>query len=344
MERHYATRTIEKGPRPRPLPLAARSITPSWSHAGRTWSVDTYMAANRVSGVLVIKDGKIVLERYAFGRKPEDRWLTFSIAKSVTSTLVGAALADGKIRSLTSPVTDYIPQLKGSAYEGVTVQQLLSMSSGVAWNEDYTDRNADVARAHLGPMEPGVSPIVTYMAKLPRKTAAGSSFLYSTGETDLAGVLLANAVGKPLSAYASEKLWKPAGMERDALWMVDRAGFERGGCCIAATLRDYGRFGLFVLEGGVVGGQAILPRGWMAEATSVQIRNGAPAPGYGYFWWLPPSGGYEAAGVFGQSITTFPKERVIVVTNAAWPSAGSDDLWAAQAAFVAAARKAALVD
>ena len=105
------------------------------------------MKAYNVSGLMVLKDGKVVLERYGLGRQPQDRWTSFSVAKSVTSTLVGAAIQDGKIKSLDDPVTPYIPELKGSGYDGVTVRQMLTMSSGVKWNEDYTDPNSDVARA-----------------------------------------------------------------------------------------------------------------------------------------------------------------------------------------------------
>src|SRR5690606_29854148 len=157
----------------------------------------------------------------------------FSVAKSVTSTLVGAAIQDGKIAGLGAPVTDYIPELKGSGYDGVTVRQLLMMSSGVKWNEDYSDPKSAVAQAGAPILEPGVNPIVSYMRKLPREHAPGTVFHYNTGETDLVGLLVSNAVGMSLSDYASEKIWKPYGMERDAIWVVDGAGRERGGCCIS---------------------------------------------------------------------------------------------------------------
>jgi CubicO group peptidase (beta-lactamase class C family) len=341
METIFKANTVKHGDKVRPLPKAATEIAPAWSHEGKNWTVDSYMAAYNVSGILVLKDGKILLEKYGLGRKPEDRWTSFSVAKSVTSTLVGAAIQDGKIKGLSAPVTDYIPELKGSGYDGVTVRQLLMMSSGVKWNEDYTDPDSDVAKAGATTDDPKMNPMVSYMRKLPRAHEPGTFFNYNTGETDLVGVLVSNAVGKPLSDYASEKIWRPYGMERDAIWMTDGGGHERGGCCMSITLRDYGRVAQFVLDGGKAGGKQILPPTWSAEATTPQITNGTRERGYGYFWWMPDSGAYEARGIFGQSITTYAKDRIIIVTNAAWPRATGRDLSAARNAFLAAAYEAA---
>lgn len=342
IEHIFKTHTIRRGKRVRPLPVAAKPIDPTFSYDGKTWTIDDYMKAYRVSGLLVLKDDKIVLERYGLGRKPSDRWTSFSVAKSVTSTLVGAAIQDGKIRSLNDPVTAYIPELKGSAYEGVTVRQMLMMSSGVKWNEDYTDPKSDVALAGGAVTEPGVNPMVSYLRKLPRAHQPGTTFNYNTGETDLVGVLVTKAVGEPLAQYASEKIWKPVGMEEDAIWMTDPGGQERGGCCISMTLRDYARLGLFIEGGGVAGGKRIVPPWWVGQATKVEIANGdVPPGGYGYFWWIRPTGAYEAVGIFGQSVTTFPAEHLIVVQNAAWPAATGKALSAARTAMIEGVRKAA---
>jgi CubicO group peptidase (beta-lactamase class C family) len=343
MESVYRAEVVKRGERVRQLPKAGKQIDPTFEYGGKSFTVDGYMQAYNLSGVLVLKRGRILLERYAMGRQPQDRWTSFSVGKSVTSTLVGAAIQDGKIAGLSAPVTDYIPELKGSGYEGVTVRQLLMMSSGVKWNEDYTDPNSDVARAGFVPGDapPGMNPMVAYMRKLPRAEPPGAKFNYNTGETDLVGVLVSNAVGKSLSEYASEKLWKPYGMERDAIWMVDTAGHERGGCCMSMTLRDYGRVGQFILEGGRAGGRQVLPAGWVAEATTPQIVNGAPAPGYGYFWWMRPQGGFEARGIYGQGILIVPEERLVVVVNSAWPAATGRELSAARTAFYEAIRAAA---
>jgi CubicO group peptidase (beta-lactamase class C family) len=342
IETVYRTATVKRGDYVRPLPKAERSIDNlTYSQADKTWTVDDYMKAYNVSGVMVVKDGKVMLERYGLGRKPEDRWISFSVTKSITSTLVGAAIHDGKIKSVDDAVTLYIPELKGSAYDGVTVRNLLTMSSGVKWNEDYTDPNADVARAGTSIQEPGVNPIVSYMKTLPRANEPGTKFNYNTGETDLAGILVSNAVGKSLSQYASEKLWQAYGMERDATWLVDVAGHERGGCCLSMTVGDYARMGQFMLDGGVAQHAKILPDGWIGQATTAQITNGAPPAGYGYFWWLGPAGSYQASGIFGQSITIIPDERLLIVINSAWPSAVGRELFVARGAFLNAVRLAA---
>ena len=340
MEKIYPVRVVKRGPTVRPLPVAAEQIEPKFDYQGKSYDVAGWMASLNVSGVLVLKDGQIVLEKYGLGRGPQDRWTSFSVAKSVTSTLVGAAIRDGKIKSLSDPVTDYIPELKGSGYDGVTVRHLITMSSGVKWNEDYTDPNSDVAQAGLTVLEPGVNPIVSYMRRLPREQPPGT-FVYKTGETDLAGILVSNAVGKPIGEYLSEKIWAPYGMEQDAIWMLDPGGHERGGCCMSMTLRDYGRIGQFILDGGVADGKPVVPDGWTKEATSALVPTGGEErEGYGYFWWTV-DGGYAAVGIFGQAIITYPKERLIVVVNSAWPRASAPALYAERDAFVQAVRAAA---
>jgi len=344
MEKLTAAKVVKRGAEVYPLP-AGKPLDLKLKVAGTPYDIEGFMAAYRVSGLLVIKDGKVLLERYGLERGPSDRWTSFSVAKSVTSTLVGAAIQDGFIKSLEDPVTAYIPELKGGGYEGVTVRQLITMTSGVKWNEDYEDMNSDVAKVGLSVIEPGVNPVVSYMRRLPRDVTPGTRFHYSTGETDLVGVLVSNAVGKPLSQYLSEKVWAPFGMEQDAIWVEDVAGHERGGCCMSMTLRDYGRVGLFILGGGKAGGKQVVPETWTKDATRQQIVIDPAHPGeggYGYFWWInPTAGSYEALGIFGQSITTFPKDRLIIVLNSAWPKADASDLNAARDKLTAAIHAAA---
>jgi CubicO group peptidase (beta-lactamase class C family) len=342
IEKIFKTQTIRRGDHVRPLPVAAQPIAPTWDHAGKSWTIDSYMAANRVAGLLVIKDGKIVLEKYGLGRKPTDRWTSFSVAKSLTSTLVGALVQDGKIKSIDDPITLYVPELKGSAYEGVSIRQMLMMSSGVRWNEDYTDLKSDVAVAGQKVEEPGVDPMVSYLRKLPRAHPPGSTFHYNTGETDLVGVLVAKAAGMNAAQYASAKIWKSYGMEQDAVWMTDPGGVERGGCCVSMSLRDYGRLGQFVLDGGVANGKPVVPPWWTKQATSKQIDNPDdknPNAGYGWFWWIRGPDEYDAVGIFGQAIATFPKDRLIIVQNAAWPAATGRELSLARAAMLQAVKR-----
>lgn len=289
--------------------------------------VDAFMKAQNVAGLLVLQNGKIRLERYALGYSREGRWTSFSVAKSVTSTLVGAAIKDGYIKSLDEPVTKYIPDLAGGGYDGVTIRQILTMTSGVRWNEDYTDPNSDVARMFAEAVPPGQDPTVAYMRKLPRADPPGSKFVYKTGETNLIGVLVRRATKKKLSDYLSEKIWRHYGMERDAFWMTDQSGAEVSGCCLSVSLRDYARIGQMSLEGG----KGIVPNGWFADATRSHATH--PGGGYGYQWWTIPGGYYAAQGIFGQVILVDPATKLVMVTSAAWPKASDRALYMQRLAF-----------
>ncbi|MGP1682872.1 MAG: serine hydrolase domain-containing protein, partial [Giesbergeria sp.] len=247
--------------------------------------LDAYMASQRSAAIVVLQGGKLRVERYGLGFDKDGRWTSFSVAKSFTSTLVGAALRDGYINSMDDKVSDYIPDMKGSAYDDVSVRQLLTMTSGVRWNETYSDPNSDVAKFNNHKPEEGVDALVSYMRKLPREVPAGTRWHYSTGETNLVGILLSQAIKKPLADYLYEKVWNPAGMEQQATWLLSKTGKEIGGCCIQAATRDFARFGQFILEGAKVNGQSIVPDGWLAQATSRQAPIGLPGRGYGYQWW-----------------------------------------------------------
>jgi CubicO group peptidase (beta-lactamase class C family) len=341
MEKIFPTRVVARGPSVSPLPAAAEPFDVQYEFGGAKLDTASYMKATNVSGLIVIKGGRILLERYGLGRKPTDRWTSFSVGKSVTSTLIGAAIADGYIKGLDAPVTDTLPELKNTAYDGVTVGDLITMRSGVRWNEDYADPKSDVGRFALGgARKDGMDPVEAYMAKLPRAHKPGTVFLYDTGETELAGILLARATKKHLADYLSEKIWSKIGAEQDAVWILDAAGQEHGGCCLSMTLRDYARFGLFFMHGGKIGGRSVLPDGWVKAASSAQTPTSYPGVGYGYFWWINPDGTYEAEGIFGQSILLDPSNDLVIVTNSAWPSADDPKYWFAQAAYFAAVRKA----
>jgi CubicO group peptidase (beta-lactamase class C family) len=242
MEQMFPTVTIKAGGKVRALPRGRPLAVP-------VAEVDRYIADQNIAGLIVLQDGKVRLERYARGFGPSGRWTSFSVAKSLTSTLYGAAVKDGKLR-LDDQVTRFIPEMKGSAYDGVTVRQVLTMSSGARWNENYSDPKSDVAQMFSRPVAANEDVIVAYMKTLGRAAAPGSKFNYNTGETNLAGTILRRAVGMPISRYASLKVWRPYGMEADAYWQVDEHGREIAGCCVSMRLRDYARIGQLQLEQG----------------------------------------------------------------------------------------------
>lgn len=286
--------------------------------------LDAYLQDNRHSAIVVLHDGKIRLESYGLGFKETGRWTSFSVAKSLTSTLVGAAVIDGHIESLEDPVSKYIPDLAGSAYDDVTVEQLLTMSSGVRWIEDYDDPGSDVALFNDHVSEDGSSNLVSYMKALPRAHPPGTVWNYSTGETNLIGILVSEATGKTLADYLSEKIWAPYGMEQDATWLLNDDGTEISGCCIQATTRDFARFGQFMLEGAAIDGQSLVPGGWLERATTKQIGIGVPGQGYGFQWWTYDDGAYAADGIFGQGIFIDPTRNLVIATNSSWSSAMGD--------------------
>lgn len=322
MERIFPSVRVAAGIHQRPLPRG-KSLVPA---LGGEAALNHMMDSLNQVGLLVLQDGKVRLEHYRRGFGPDQRWTSFSVAKSLTSSLVGAAVRDGHIKSLDDPVTRYIPGLKGSAYDGVTVRHLLTMTSGVKWNEDYTDPNSDVARMLSTRQPPGEDPTVAYMRKLPREAPPGTKWVYKTGETMLVGVLVELAAGKSLANYLSEKIWRPYGMEKDAFWEVDTGGGNIGGCCFSATLRDYGRIGQFYLDRGRVGGKEVFPSWWIEQATAKQAAVGDPRFGYGYQWWSEADGSYDALGIFGQMIHVDPAHRLVIVTLSNWPKPTGNDL------------------
>lgn len=307
---------VPAGSAPAPLPPGPPLVLPL--------DLDAYMAQQRSAAIVILHDGKLRLERYGLGFDRDGRWTSFSVAKSMTSTLLGAAMRDGHIHSLDDKVSDYIKEMKGSAYDDVSIRQLLTMTSGVRWNEDYADPNSDVARFNNHQPEDGVDALVSYLRKLPRAAPPGTRWNYSTGETNLVGILLSRAIGKPLASYLSEKIWIPAGMEQQATWILSRTDQEISGCCIQAATRDFARFGQFVLGGAKVGGQPLLPDDWLAQATTRQADIGRPGRGYGFQWWTYDDGSFAARGIFGQGIFIDPKRKLVIASNSDWAGGASN--------------------
>ncbi|MBM4212868.1 MAG: serine hydrolase [Gammaproteobacteria bacterium] len=322
---------ITPSPQPLPLPAGEPLDVPG---------IDDYMARQNTAGLVIVQDGKIRLERYGLGFDAQGRWTSFSVAKSFTSTLVGAAIQDGYILSLEDKVSRYIPDLRGSVYDAVTVRQLLTMSSGIRWNEDYEDPNADVAKFNDAKPEAGVDATVSYMRKLPRAHPPGEVWHYNTGETNLIGVLVSSATKKPLSEYLQERIWHPAGMAATATWLQGKTGHEIAGCCLQAATRDYARFGLFVLANGDVDGRQIVPPDWFGQATQKQKDIGQAGRGYGFQWWTYDDGSFAAQGIFGQGIFIDPRRCLVIASNSNWTRASRGPEPAAREEFYAAVQAA----
>jgi CubicO group peptidase (beta-lactamase class C family) len=335
-QRDAAFRAMDRLPVLAEAASIAPSTTPMALPPGKPLvlpGIDAILAGQRIAGLVILQDGKVRLERYGLGFDANGRWTSFSVAKSFTSTLVGAALQDGAIKSLDDKVSAYIPDLRGSAYDDVTIRQLMMMSSGVRWNEDYEDPAADVAQFNKAKPDPGVDATVSYLRKLPRAHPPGTVWHYNTGETNLIGVLVSSATKKPLSAYLQEKIWQPAGMAAAATWLKGATGHEIAGCCLQAATRDYARFGLFVLADGVAGGAPVVPPGWFAVATTKQQDIGEPGRGYGYQWWTYDDGAVAAQGIFGQGIFIDRKRRLVIASNGDWTRASEGPEPAARQAF-----------
>ena len=327
IDRLFPTRTVARGTRTYPLPSSDAPLRAvEFVSAGKKYDLYDYLSLNRVSGLLVLKNGEIALERYELGNRETTRWMSMSMVKSIGSTLVGVAIADGYIQGLNDPITRYLPQLAGSAYEGVTVRNLLQMASGVRWDETYTNPASDRRRMLEAQLSGRPGSILELMRALPRAGEPGTIWNYNTGETQVVGELIRAAVQRPVAQYLSERIWANYGMESDATWWLESAdGQEIGGSGLSATLRDYGRFGLFVLGGGIVGERRILPEGWVAEAGSPKTIGGRQVD-YGYMWWIPDTkanpvhqGAFYAEGIFGQFLYVNPAEKVVVVVWSARP-------------------------
>jgi len=348
-EKLQPVRIVRRGNASQPLAKRAQPFPPiRFDIRGHQFDLYDYLASNRVAGILVLKDGEIAFEDYELGMGPKTRWLSFSMAKSITSTLVGAALVDGAISSLDDPVVRYVPALKGSAYDGVSVRQILTMSSGVRWDEKYTDPNSDRRKVLEIQLAGKPGEVLRYMGSLPRAAAPGSVWNYSTGETFVLGAVVEGATHRHLAEYLSEKIWSPAAMEQDATWWVDGPnGSAWAGSGIGATLRDYGRFALIAANEGRVQGRRIVPQGWFAESGTPHTIGGKKVD-YGYMWWIPPQstpvhvGAFEAIGIFGQYLYINPRERLAIVVLSARPKPvdESRDELQDDSAFFAAVAKA----
>ena len=330
MDQMFATRTVAAGAEVQPLPSMPVSLEGEYTIGDAKLDLEGALEATHTNALVVLKDGNLVYETYRNGSDENTRFLTFSVAKSYVSTLIGLALADGHIKSLDDKVTDYLPEMKGSGYDGPTIRDLLQMRSGVDWLEVYEfGSDTQLTTVHDNSLVGYKYRWCDYAAKesKPGANAAERPFNYATLDTSVLGCILEKAVGKTGAEYMSEKLWKPAGMANDAYWIMDgppSVGREFFGAGLAATARDHARFGLMFLNQGKSNGNQVVSADWVKEATVPSEGNEPAGPeeklGYQYQWWtFPESDAYSALGLFHQYIYVDPTNNLVIMKATASP-------------------------
>ncbi|MBL8271292.1 serine hydrolase domain-containing protein [Steroidobacter sp.] len=321
----FAQRRIARGASVRSLPLAASQLEDvAIISGGAQHDLFDYVSRNRVAGLLILHRGQVIQEHYEFGNDAHTPWISMSIAKSISTTLLGAALRDGLIRSLDDQLTRYLPVLKSTGYDGVTLRQLLQMTSGLSWNETHS--RASTERRNMLELQIAQRPgcVLDYLTSRPRIAEPGTEWVYGTGDAHIVGVLLRAVTGAWLSDYLAEKIWSRIGMEHDATWWLEAPdALEVAGSGINATLRDYARFGEFFRTGGIVDGASILPENWLRDATSPRVIAGKRVD-YGYMWWPVAGrdgsfteGAFSARGIFGQYLYINPARELVIVSLSA---------------------------
>ena len=328
LEQRLAHRVVQKGARSRPLASAPAETVFSYEHDGRRLDVNDYLNRQRVTGLMVIKDDTVVLERYQYGRGPATRFLSASMVKSFVGALIGIAVEEGRIRSLDDLAQVYVPELAGNPYGETSIRDLLQMSSGVRFAEQYDGRDdlGSLIEDTIGRRSPGgAAALLPYVQ---RRMAPGKLFYYSSADTQALGLVLKGATGVPLADYLSERIWQPMGAQDDASMLVDASGHEAAFAFLHATLRDYGRLGMLLANEGKVGERQVISAAWVRQSTTAQPHAQAFVAssyfGYGNHFWVFPGARprFALIGVRGQVIFVDPALRLVLVQTAVWKSAG----------------------
>ncbi len=287
------------------------------------YSTEEFLIASDTSALLVLKNGEERFENYYITGGRNVQWISWSVAKSFVSALIGIAIEEGFIGSIDDVITQYVPSLKNSAYDGVSIKNILQMSSGARWNEDYSDKNSDIHR--LGAVMSGESSLAAFMASIERDNEPGTVCQYNSADTQALGMLLTKATGRSVSSYMQEKLCEPLGMESRSYWILDHTGMELvlGGLNMSA--RDFAKIGELYRNRGRLNGKQIVPSAWVAasivpdaphlESGNVLVGGHVLPLGYGYQWWVPPGdrGEFCAIGVYNQFVYVDPPSGVVIV-------------------------------
>lgn len=313
------------------FPLSRRAREPDIAYEGAPihgpgrFSIDDYMLRNPTTGLLIIRDGEILAERYQYARNDQHRLTSFSMAKTLVALLIGLALEEGHIGSVEQTAGSIVPELQGCEYGATPLRHLLTMSSGVAFRETYDgqDDSARLSRLTFGGQSAGGAAVPAFFNT--RIAAPGRQWNYASAETFVLALVLRRAIGRPIADYFAEKLWQPLGAEADASWLTDRSGLEIGYMGFNAVLRDYGRLAMLLASGGQHGGRQLLPQAWLAAMTRAHFTGAETGRwfGYGYQTWIfpPAEGGFALLGVRGQAIFVDPSRRLALVHTAVRPNA-----------------------
>ena len=270
---------------------------------------DDFLEDNKTVAFIIIKNDTIQYEKYFDDYNEESVVASFSMAKSVTSILIGCAIDDGFIQSVDEPIINYIPELKENGLEKVTIKHLLQMSSGIKFNESYANPLGDAATFYYG------TNLRKAIKKMKPEYNPGLGFSYSSGDTQVLGLVLERSLkGKTITKYLNEKIWKPLGMEYSASWSLDRKenGLEKTFCCINARARDFAKIGRLYLNKGNWNGKQIVSQKWVEESTKASVGIGNVSY-YKYQWWLGDNGSFMAKGILGQYIYVNPDKNLTIV-------------------------------
>jgi len=342
MDQLFTTRTVARSGPVWELPRHDQDLDFTYTWNGETYSAEEFLERTYTNALLVMKDGVIVNEIYRNNSTPDSRFIGWSMTKSVTSILVGCALADGYIDSLDTPIDDYLPALAGGGYEDVSIRHVMQMRSGVDYEERYDFGNPGIAASnHIAALVKNTARFVDVARTLPRIHEPGEFFQYKTIDTAVLGWLIEQSTGMSVAAYTERCLWEPLGAEADGFYIMDGApgvGREFSGAGFNATLRDFARFGQMVLNRGVADGRRIVSEEWIRQSTRPSGGNADQTSGYGLQWWMMGDNAFSAIGLQGQYVFVDPDTDTVVVKLSYFPP-GNNAAGAETQAFLEAASR-----
>ncbi len=320
------TQKVARPAQAQALPRSKTSFDIRYTYRNTTYTVNDYLDRQRVTGLLILKDGEIVLERYRYARQEDARFLSFSMAKSVTSLLMGVAQAQGWVKSLDDVAAQYVKDLEGSAYGQTRIRDLLRMSSGLTFTERY-DGSDDVSRLSRAVATGWPATVDVLRQVQDRHSPAGAKFVYASAETEVLGRVLTAATGRSLAELTQQWIWEPMGAEHEAFWCTGRDRQAAAYFCFNASLRDWGRLGAMLARDGRVGDRQVIPLDYLLAATDAARQPPAFRPyratayvGYGYQFWIHPfrERTFVMQGVHGQAVYVQPASGIVMVHTAVY--------------------------